>query len=327
MACFLECASLNGEDGKSCSIKEVPDGIEVTCPGSEPVTIKNGAAGSNCIIDSDKDGKVVLKCGEGENAVTTTLYKAMCDVTPYDPAEKFCHDLRLYDKCGSPKVAYNIDKQFCAKFEYKTEQLYRYVTIAPKGKKYSKTWMAENLNYESAAGSYCYGDSAANCAKYGRLYTWAAAVNKSESECGYGHECNLGTGFVRGVCPEGWHLPSLDEWKALIAAVDTTISAYSTSNVAGTSLKSTSGWNDYHNNTGNGKDAYTFSALPAGLRAGSGVYANKGFRTCFWSSSTKNEHSAYHMDLDVKNEYYDDGIALLGYLSKDNGFSIRCVKD
>ena len=56
-----------------------------------------------------------------------------------------------------------------------------------------QVWMAENLNFESNQ-SWCYANSSANCKKYGRLYTYEAANN---------------------VCPDGWHLPSDEEWKEL----------------------------------------------------------------------------------------------------------------
>ena len=39
----------------------------------------------------------------------------------------------------------------------------------------NQIWMAENLNYKTA-GSYCRGDDDSNCAQYGRLYTWSAAM-------------------------------------------------------------------------------------------------------------------------------------------------------
>lgn len=57
----------------------------------------------------------------------------------------------------------------------------------------SMTWMTQNLNYE-AEESKCKSDTDANCQLYGRLYTWNAAKN---------------------VCPNGWHLPSDEEWYLL----------------------------------------------------------------------------------------------------------------
>ena len=60
-----------------------------------------------------------------------------------------------------------------------------------------QVWMAENLNYETDS-SFCYNDSVKYCEKYGRLYRWAAAVGKSESECGYGYTCSLPSGNIQG---------------------------------------------------------------------------------------------------------------------------------
>jgi len=90
-----------------------------------------------------------------------------------------------------------------------------------------QTWMAENLNIETA-NSWCYGNSADSCKKYGRLYTWAAA---------------------KTACPSGWRLPSLGEWGALVTAAGG-------SSTAGKKLKAASGW--YNN--GNGTNDYGFSA-------------------------------------------------------------------
>jgi uncharacterized protein (TIGR02145 family) len=179
----------------------------------------------------------------------------------------------------------------------------------------SQIWMAENLNYETA-NSYCYNNNASNCTKYGRLYTWAAAMDSVGSwsangkGCGYGKTCSP-TYPVRGVCPEGWHLPSYDEWNALF----TTVGGSST---AGTKLKSTSGWYS----SGNGTDAYSFSALPAGGRYIDGNYGNEGDYANFWSSTEYLSYDAYRMIL-----YYSDGSADLLYDYKGNGFSVRCLKD
>ena len=89
-------------------------------------------------------------------------------------------------------------------------QTYKTVTIG------TQTWMAENLNYETA-NSYCYKDSAKYCAKYGRLYTWAAAMDSAGAWSSNGKGCGDGTTCsptypLRGVCPSGWHLPTVDEF-------------------------------------------------------------------------------------------------------------------
>ena len=52
-------------------------------------------------------------------------------------------------------------------------QTYKIVKIG------DQTWMAENLNYKTES-SFCYNDSTEYCETYGRLYTWAAAVGKTE---------------------------------------------------------------------------------------------------------------------------------------------------
>ena len=179
-------------------------------------------------------------------------------------------------------------------------QSYKTVTIG------TQTWMAQNLNYETA-NSYCYDDNPANCAKYGRLYTWAAAMDSAGiwssngKGCGNGKICSP-TYPVRGVCPTGWHLPTEVEFETLFIAVG----GYGT---AGTKLKST-----------NSKDGYSFSALPAsyGLGGRMGVYAH------FWSSTEYNSDDAYYMLL-----FHDDGRAYLEYeyYGKNDGFSVRCVKD
>ena len=113
-----------GEDGKSCTVKENKkiDGYDVICDGEKVGELKNGlkgdpgeagvgtqgADGKSCTIASDEGGVVTLKCGEGEDAATTLLYKAMCGVNPYDPEINACIDGELLPKCGG--VAYKPQK-------------------------------------------------------------------------------------------------------------------------------------------------------------------------------------------------------------------------
>ena len=186
---------------------------------------------------------------------------------------------------------------------------YKTVTIG------TQTWMAENLNYETE-NSYCYNDNASNCSKYGRLYTWVAAMDgvgtwsTNGKGCDYSKTCSP-TYPVRGVCPEGWHLPMKKEWNTLFAAVGGSSTAWKM-------LKSTSGWNS----SGNGTDAYSFSALPAGYRNVAGGYNDEGNVADFWSSTEDDGYDAYYMGM-----YYNGDDAYLDLSYKYFGFSVRCLKD
>ena len=288
-------ASLKGDKGDGCSAEVVDDGVKITCDNlDEPVIIKNGTAGApgaGCGIESDVKGVVTIKCGTDNAPVRTTLYKALCGgVTPYDPATQIC-DIR-------------------------DNQTYKFTTITVASKNYSETWMAENLNYVTEAGSFCYKNSAEYCEKYGRLYTWGVAVGKSEEECGNNQSCDLGDGDVQGVCPDGWHLPSQAEFNALITAAGG-------SSVAGRALKSKTGWTKRGSVSNN--DTYSFGALGAGSGSGSGSDSTFGAElesALFWSSTQDNDNKAYNVSF-----RYDVNDAYGYFYAKSNGFSVRCIKD
>ena len=92
------------------------------------------------------------------------------------------------------------------------------------------------------------------------------------------------------------------------------------SSTAGKKLKSLTGWY----NSSNGTDAYSFAALPAGLRDGYGHYEDEGYYAFFWSSTARNGYFAYSMAL----YYVNDNAFLYTYdYDNSNGFSVRCVKD
>lgn len=181
---------------------------------------------------------------------------------------------------------------------------YKTVTIG------DQTWMAENLNYNSSE-SHCYNDSLENCAKYGRLYTWASAEK---------------------ACPVGWHLPSLTEWDTLVYSVGGALTA-------GKVLKSTEGWYGH----GNGVDGYGFSALPVGIRFSYGAFDIFGRHTYFWSSTEHGDNEAYGLNLYYYGDYDDDYVrekGVTGFVSyysservklvydyKINAAPVRCIKN
>jgi len=211
-------------------------------------------------------------------------------------------------------------------------------TDSRDGKKYkiakigNQVWMAENLNYDytnlTTSGqvmSHCYDNDPANCEKYGRLYMWTAAIDSASlatdkenpQQCGYGSKCEMPK-FVQGICPDGWHLPSKDEWDELLEFVGGWKTASSV-------LRSKSGWDDGKNGT----DDFGFNGLPAGYRSNAtrnrDVYGGVGISGSFWSSTPDDEHSAnyaFDASLQAAEEY-----VFMYNSSKDLGFSVRCVKN
>ena len=174
-----------------------------------------------------------------------------------------------------------------------------------------QVWMAENLNYFDIEGApssikndWCYWDKPENCESAGRLYTWTVA---------------------KRVCPEGWRLPTNEDWTALLTAVG----ADTLNPIAWTganALKSKSGWE----NSGSGTDDYGFTALPAGkaffndLQSG---FTNHGCSSYMWSAteadpSAGGDTLAFSVELNCSNEF-----AIVNTVKKYSGFSIRCVKD
>lgn len=153
--------------------------------------------------------------------------------------------------------------------------------------------MAENLNYTPNTGnSRCYDNDPANCDVYGRLYDWFSAQT---------------------ACPDGWHLPTDDEWNVLIS---------STGNIdnAGKILRSTTQWK-----TGTGyiigTDSLGFKALPGGYARSNGyVYDTKD--GVWWTATDIDVTYAY-----AKFMYWNlTGVSRWDY-SKDYGFSVRCIEN
>ena len=197
--------------------------------------------------------------------------------------------------------------------------IYRMVTIG------EQTWMAENLNYSDSVTyvgmkkrSWCYNNSVDSCAKYGRLYTWAAAIDSAGTwstttkGCGYvGRYDSLCTVKepVRGICPEGWHIPTKAEWKTLITAMGI---IYPNLDPDAMQAKGFEKWD-------RATDAFGFSALPAGDYA-NGSFHDGGSYAFFWCAADANFDRANVLELNADravDQNYDKGY----------GFSVRCIKD
>ncbi len=237
----------------------------------------------------------VEACGDGDNGEERIVSNKW---SQFDGKTLYCFDGILGKKS---ERYFNPNVEYGGMIDKRTRKLYRTVAIG------GNIWMAENLNYE-VKNSYCYNNSASYAEYYGRLYTWSAAVGKSEADC-YDKYCTL-PAKVQGICPEGWHLPSKSEWEALLTAVGG-------QSTAGKILLSQKvcGVNNY------GVDSLGFSTRTAGHREPSGNFDGEGYFANFWSS-TQDGSRAYHVDMGCRIE----NVELLPN-SKSYAFSVRCVKD
>ena len=219
-----------------------------------------------------------------------------------------------------------------------------------------QTWMAENLNYSDSVAtpslkgkSWCYDNVAAHCDVSGRLYTWAAAIDSvklandkdNPQTCGDGHICFSGICgnanscsrpiMVQGICPEGWHLPREDEWRMLIKE---TGQDWEKPSAMGDALKAQTGWYN------KGTDSLGFSAIPAGFFVNGFDGASDTVSFDFWGDVIKDDYKGYpsnstffwnatgDYDLDVACPVIISGLVRFDIcFGKDEGYSVRCVKD
>ncbi len=173
-----------------------------------------------------------------------------------------------------------------------------------------------NYNVPNNVTDRCYNDVSENCEEYGRLYNWETAMDGAASSTAV-------PSGVQGVCPDGWHLPSYEEWAVLMQFVNPNCSALNSCVNAGTKLKATSGWNDYKGVSGNGTDEYGFSALPGGVHSSENSnFVNAGNYGGWWSSSGNLSTTAYPWIMN-----YEDGYASAVSRSKRNLYSVRCLRD
>ena len=157
--------------------------------------------------------------------------------------------------------------------------------------KTSGEWEAYDDAEEAA---WCYYDNdPRNGGKYGKLYNWYA-VNDP-----------------RGLAPEGWHVPSDEEWTQLTDYLGGF-------EKAGAKMKSKNGWS----NDGNGTNSSGFSGLPGGNRDGYGTFDTIGYDGYWWSSTEYAPSSAWNRNLN-----YSNGNVYRPNYNKDFGFSVRCLRD
>ena len=158
----------------------------------------------------------------------------------------------------------------------------------------NQEWMTENLAYQPKQGKFwAYANDSGFIQSYGLLYNWTTA---------------------REVCPQGWHLPGIDEFNQLIDTLGGL-------NLAGGKMKNLTGWNPP--NTG-ATNSSGFTGLPGGAHyTNHGIFDNQGDAGFWWSSSeTSNNSRVITIELNrLRNS------VVVGAQIKTLGFSCRCVRN
>lgn len=191
----------------------------------------------------------------------------------------------------------------------------------------TQTWLDKNLNttkynngqnivttipatlditYEIAPKyQWAYNGDASSVASFGRLYTWYAVTDS------------------RGLCPAGWHVPSDDEWKTLEMNLGMTQAQADGTGWRGTNqgtqLKSTTTWGA----NGNGTNSSGFNAVGCGNRdLTSDPFHGVSYWANYWATTFTDATSAW-----TRTVIYNSGGILRNTWNKNNGLSVRCIKD
>lgn len=179
----------------------------------------------------------------------------------------------------------------------------------------NRCWLKENLNFgtridgsidqtdNNIPEKYCLFNLDSNCTKYGGLYQWNELNNY----------INLSSG--RGLCPEGWHVPSSDEFFELVNHLGGTASA-------GGKLKE-AGYSHWLAPNQGASNRSGFTALPGGFKNAGNYFSNEHLEADFWGSGIQAGGSFTGLLL----TYDSDDATVNFYANNGLGYSARCIKD
>jgi uncharacterized protein (TIGR02145 family) len=179
-----------------------------------------------------------------------------------------------------------------------------------------QTWMAENLRtakFSDGIAIPVVSDPLAWSALDTPGLCWYNNDGDSIREI-YGALYNFYAVASARLCPDGWHVPSGDDYQKLRDFLGDTL-------VAGGSLKEAGTLHWEAPNTG-AVNSTGFNALPAGIRYFEGSFSSLSCFTSFWSSTEYDNAKGWYLSL-----YYSDASLMMNKISKRDGFSIRCIKD
>ncbi|MCX6301969.1 MAG: carboxypeptidase-like regulatory domain-containing protein [Bacteroidia bacterium] len=181
----------------------------------------------------------------------------------------------------------------------------------------TQTWMAENLNVGimipggveqtdfQIIKKYCYNNDDRNCKIFGGLYQWSEMMQGAKSDSG-----NIGT--TRGICPVGWHVPTVKEWNTLASYLDET--------VAGVKLKEAGITHWKAGNVATNESGFT--ALPGGIWDGS-IFDLITSHEYIWTATAGQQLG---FNYTAKFEYNSEKVFLPEFRG-NQATAVRCIMD
>lgn len=176
------------------------------------------SADSACFLNAEPDTKLSVRCLSNISSCGSVAYNnrthfcqnstvhPLCRGRKYDSGTYVCRDQQLYSIATDSIYKYswvwlNPEKDYGIFQDPRDNQFYKTIVID------TLVWMAEHLNYASE-GSVCFENDSMYCDLYGRMYTKAQARN-GKKPTDYDEN-------IQGICPDGWRLPTMDEFSAAI---------------------------------------------------------------------------------------------------------------
>ncbi len=268
------------------------DGVEISKTSGHTLEFK-GEKPKNGTVIINKEGEVALAIHDG----------TYCAEKGYNDKEVTISEKTVGDCTLSSEAPFSCGNDF---LDTRDDNIYKTVQIG------EQCWFAEDLRYDCSLedgkdynniGSGNSWSGTNNCGNQGTgynglLYQWPVAMNGSTTQ------------GSRGLCPDGWHIPTDEEWKILEGTVDSTYGV-------GHTVWDGSGW--HGNDVGIKLKGNPFNAKFAGFRYPAGSLDYVGSDGFWWASSTSGSLAWNHRLNSISAD-----IGRSANLQSD-GSSVRCI--